>query len=221
MYYHNVEFWVGRAPEWIDAQIAERKTHRPFLSHALIDVPDVGKLLPEVGKIMRSDGILTVFTPNITQIVECVTLIRQLKLPFVLDDVVQLGNPAYPSWEVRPVRTRESIKAHAEAQAKRQRDSDTSSTQKDESLEPDATPSVSDATESSDEADISSVRALKVAASAREWQQNEDREDAAGTSTENDGEWAMICRPKTSEKVGTGGFLGVWRRMKVQKVDAE
>lgn len=200
MYYHNVEFNVGYAPEWLKDQRQSRASDEPFLSHALIDIPEANKIIEEVTQAVRPDGIVTVFVPNVTQIVDCVNLIRGKKLPLIMDDVVQLGGSASRSWEVRSVRTRQSLKM------KSQQTSPSEELANEEVIGMPSTETAGDGI------------SQRIPEIAREWQHSD--EDSAGASEEAFTEWATICRPKVNMKSGTGGFLGVWRKMKHVRISS-
>ncbi|KAJ5570055.1 uncharacterized protein N7459_009485 [Penicillium hispanicum] len=115
IYAGDVDFYVGPVENWI----AEQKRRRakpgvlssltgqspvePFLSHVILDMPSAHLRIPHVVPILRRDGFLVVFMPSITQIGDCVKLIRKLRLPFVQDRVVELGAglTSGRQWDVR------------------------------------------------------------------------------------------------------------------------
>ncbi|OJJ82091.1 tRNA (adenine-N(1)-)-methyltransferase [Aspergillus glaucus CBS 516.65] len=110
IYAGNVDFYVGHVENWIAEQIKQRanassastgllsslttrdNTHPdPFLSYAILDMPSAHMRIPHVAQILKRDGFLAVFMPSITQIGECIDIIRQQRLPFVQEKVVELG----------------------------------------------------------------------------------------------------------------------------------
>lgn len=110
IYTGNVDFYVGHVENWIAEQIKQRanassastgllsslttrdNTHPdPFLSYAILDMPSAHMRIPHVAQILKRDGFLAVFMPSITQIGECVDIIRQQRLPFVQEKIVELG----------------------------------------------------------------------------------------------------------------------------------
>ncbi|KAK1149280.1 hypothetical protein N8T08_006502 [Aspergillus melleus] len=113
LYAGNVDFYVGHAENWIAEQIRQRTpktllqltkpTVEPFLTHAILDMPSAHQRIPHVAPILKPNGILAVFMPSITQIGECVDLIRKQNLPFSLDRVVELGAgiSGGRQWDVR------------------------------------------------------------------------------------------------------------------------
>ncbi|GMG11006.1 unnamed protein product [Aspergillus oryzae] len=113
LYAGNVDFYVGHVENWIAEQKRLRtptsllpltqKTADPFLSYAILDMPASHQRIPHVAPILKENGVLAVFMPSITQIGDCVNLIRRQKLPFILEKVVELG-PGISSgrqWDVR------------------------------------------------------------------------------------------------------------------------
>lgn len=111
IYAGNVDFHVGHAEDWIAEQTQRRaksgifssdKT-APFLSYAILDMPSAHLRIPHVAPILKRDAILAVFMPSVTQIGECVDLIRRQKLPFVLERAVELGSGISSGrlWDVR------------------------------------------------------------------------------------------------------------------------
>ncbi|KAF9892024.1 hypothetical protein FE257_002988 [Aspergillus nanangensis] len=117
LYAGNVDFYVGHVENWITQQKAQRQTTsstgffpstkkphvEPFLSYAILDMPAAHQRIPHVAPILRRDGILAVFMPSITQIGDCVDLIRRQSLPFALEKVVELGAGISSGrlWDVR------------------------------------------------------------------------------------------------------------------------
>lgn len=119
LYAGNVEFHVGDVSEWITQELTARAKgsedngRTPFLAHVLLDLPKPEAHLETVASALQVDGALTVFNPSITQINACVDVIRQKKLPFVLDQVLELGSSMTGGreWSVRAVRPRASVRA--------------------------------------------------------------------------------------------------------------
>jgi tRNA (adenine57-N1/adenine58-N1)-methyltransferase len=108
MYAGNVEFHVGDVSPWIAQQRAVRKTDEPFLSHVFLDMPNADRQLANVAPALHVNGMVAVFNPSITQIVDCVEVIRQNKLPFLLDQVIELGASTVREWDIRSVRPRKA-----------------------------------------------------------------------------------------------------------------
>ncbi|KAK2768553.1 hypothetical protein FQN54_000409 [Arachnomyces sp. PD_36] len=109
MYTGDVDFYVSSVEDWI-AEQTRRRTRGllsnkmdPFLSYAILDMPSAHKRIPNVAPIMKDDGVLAVFMPSVTQIGDCVDIIRQQRLPFILEKAVELGTGISSGrlWDVR------------------------------------------------------------------------------------------------------------------------
>jgi tRNA (adenine57-N1/adenine58-N1)-methyltransferase len=110
VYAGNVDFHVGDVSDWIANQKAARQTEEPFLSHVFLDLPNANHHLTSVAPALHVNGLLGVFNPSITQIAECVEAIREQKMPYLLEQVVELGASTIREWDVRAVRPRASTK---------------------------------------------------------------------------------------------------------------
>jgi hypothetical protein len=97
---------VGDVSEWIAKQRASRKTEEPFLSHVFLDLPNATSHLANVAPALHANGLLAVFNPSVTQIAECVQTIREQRLPYLLDQVIELGAGTIREWDVRAVKPR-------------------------------------------------------------------------------------------------------------------
>lgn len=110
MYAGSVDFYVGDVTSWITGQQKSRKSQDPFLSHVILDLPSADTYLDEVASALHVNGLLAVFNPSITQIVECVEKIRKERMPYLLDRVIELGASTIREWDVRAVRPRATLK---------------------------------------------------------------------------------------------------------------
>ncbi|KAF2691657.1 S-adenosyl-L-methionine-dependent methyltransferase [Lentithecium fluviatile CBS 122367] len=122
MYAGDIDFHVGDVSHWIAHEKVLRKTEEPFLSHVFLDMPNADQQLANVAPVLHVNGLLAVFNPSITQIVECVETIRKHKMPYLLDQVVELGASTIREWDVRAVKPRATlgkpeVRALAEAQS--------------------------------------------------------------------------------------------------------
>ncbi|KAF1991881.1 hypothetical protein K402DRAFT_416395 [Aulographum hederae CBS 113979] len=108
LYSPHVDFHVGNVSDFITSRLHSRPTASPFLTHAMLDLPGTHEHLATVASALRVDAPLAVFNPSITQIAECVTTIRRLRLPLQMEQVVELGQgiSAGRKWDVRSVRPR-------------------------------------------------------------------------------------------------------------------
>ncbi|KAF2868025.1 S-adenosyl-L-methionine-dependent methyltransferase [Massariosphaeria phaeospora] len=110
IYAGNVDFHVGDVSAWIAEQKALRKTEEPFLSHVFLDLPNAHHHLAHVAPALHVNGLLAVFNPSVTQIVKCVEDIREHKMPYLLDQVVELGASSIREWDIRSVKPRATLK---------------------------------------------------------------------------------------------------------------
>ncbi|KAF2461421.1 S-adenosyl-L-methionine-dependent methyltransferase [Lineolata rhizophorae] len=107
MYLGNVDFHVGDAATWIEAEMQRRASSTAFLSHAFLDMPDARDRLETVSRALRIDGCLAVFNPSVTQIADCVETVRKERLPLLLEQVLELGaSGSLRQWDVRAVKPR-------------------------------------------------------------------------------------------------------------------
>ncbi|KAF7444569.1 Adenine-N(1)--methyltransferase-like protein [Pyrenophora tritici-repentis] len=110
MYSENVDFHVGDISDWIAKQQASRKTDKPFLAHVFLDLPNANSHLANVIPALHVNGLLAVFNPSITQIAECVERIREQRMPYLLDQVIELGTGTIREWDVRAVRPKATVR---------------------------------------------------------------------------------------------------------------
>lgn len=117
LYAGNVEFHVGDVSAWIDHQFIDRASdysssgHGQFLSHIILDLPESFRHLAKAASALRTDGVLMIFNPSITQIVRAVKLVREESLPLKMECVIEVG-PGIAGgrdWDVRAVRPRKAI----------------------------------------------------------------------------------------------------------------
>ncbi|KAJ6099724.1 hypothetical protein N7467_001259 [Penicillium canescens] len=114
IYAGNTDFYVGPVEKWIAQQMQQRKktglaalagrnTVEPFLSHVILDMPSSNLRIPHVTPALKRNGYLVVFMPSITQIGECLQLIKDQRLPLVQERVIELGNGISGGrlWDVR------------------------------------------------------------------------------------------------------------------------
>ncbi|KAJ5823535.1 tRNA (adenine(58)-N(1))-methyltransferase catalytic subunit GCD14 [Penicillium robsamsonii] len=114
IYAGNIDFYVGPVENWIAQQKQQREKTGlasltggnpvdPFLSHVILDMPSSNLRIPHVTPMLKRDGLLVVFMPSITQIGECLQLIRDQRLPLVQEKVIELGSgiSGGRTWDVR------------------------------------------------------------------------------------------------------------------------
>ena len=186
IYAGNVDFYVSTVENWIQEQIRRRSrrlpsgTVDPFLNYALLDMPSAHLRIPLVAPILKTDGILAVFMPNITQIGDCVSVIREERLPLTLDKAVELGTGISSGrlWDLRMVTPRPNKNLTTD------------------SVEKEPEQATEDMLEdSSDNGPGENVTTPSMA--------------------QTKGEPVLVCRPKVGDRIRGGGFVGIWRKMKI------
>jgi hypothetical protein len=189
MYARNVDFHIGDVSEWIQNAFKTRGSE-PFLSHVILDLPSAEEHLGQVADALRVNGNLIVFAPSITQITECATIIKQHRFHLDLQNVIELGVNGGSGGREWDVR-------FAKVRNRTPAGSESSAAPVTE----DSAPTVSDESASSPESDTSSAS---------------QKDAAAGTPA--GAPLRLVCRPKVGERIVGGGFLGVWKK---RRVDAD
>ncbi|OJJ57529.1 hypothetical protein ASPSYDRAFT_59042 [Aspergillus sydowii CBS 593.65] len=116
IYAGNVDFYVGRVENWVSARkqqlkapssaitsFLKPKSLEPFLTHAILDMPSAHLRIPVVAPLLKPNGVLAVFMPSVTQIADCVDIIRKQRIPLDLEHVIELGTgiSGGRSWDVK------------------------------------------------------------------------------------------------------------------------
>ena len=107
VYYGHIDFHTGEVQEFLSRPEIAAKP-KQFLNHVVLDMPAANKCIAEVAYRLKVNGTLLVFNPSVTQIVECLMTIRELKMPLRLESVVELaaGSAGGREWDVRVARIR-------------------------------------------------------------------------------------------------------------------
>ncbi|KAG9248258.1 S-adenosyl-L-methionine-dependent methyltransferase [Calycina marina] len=119
IYYPSIDFHVGTIPDYLSGRLATTNGDS-FLSHAILDLPRTHVYLDIIAKSLKPDGILITWNPSLTQIIQCVTEVRHQRLPFILEQVLEVGKGAGVGgreWDVRAVLPRDIEKKRREAAA--------------------------------------------------------------------------------------------------------
>lgn len=210
IYAGNVDFYVGHVENWIAEQIKHRgvassaskgllssltyrNTHPdPFLSYAILDMPSAHLRIPHVTPILKRDSILAVFMPSITQIGDCVELIRRNRLPFIQEKVVELGTGLSSGrlWDVRFAMKKSRADPSSWA-----------------SSSPTETEHISQQSQEQDQDSAPSPEETQPAAEETKTQAQEIPLSQEGKDS------VLICRPKVGLRIVGGGFVGIWRRI--------
>lgn len=103
LYFPHIDFGVSDVASWVSAQ--QRKQ---FLSYVILDMPGVHDVIERVVPAMKDDAVLMIFVPSITQIGDCVRIIKDRKLSLDMMQVTELGEGLSNGrlWDVRLVQKR-------------------------------------------------------------------------------------------------------------------
>ncbi|KAI9668689.1 MAG: hypothetical protein M1829_005302 [Trizodia sp. TS-e1964] len=196
IYANNVEFYTDEVSSWIKNQFNQRQnasgSHpvdtflNPFLTHVILDLPNPEQQLLTIAPAILTNGTLSIFNPQISQIWACVEVIKKLRLPFVLEKVVELGN-GDREWDIRAVRPRSHLGLETNTGLTPQPVNDNLGADDDNEARGGLFSACS-----------------KVPQPHLELTQHHP--DEAG--------WEIVCRPKVGVRVVGGGFLGRWRKMR-------
>lgn len=110
VYFPNIDFHIGTIENYLESRLAETYGN-VFLDHAILDLPDTQKYLEVVGRAMKPGGSLITWNPNITQVIDCVETVREQRLPFLVEKVLEVGvggGVGGREWDVRRVKLRNS-----------------------------------------------------------------------------------------------------------------
>ncbi|KAL4955621.1 S-adenosyl-L-methionine-dependent methyltransferase [Aspergillus filifer] len=195
IYAGNIDFYVGRVESWVAEQIKQRKsqtseTVEPFLTHAILDMPSAHLRIPHVNSVLKSNGVLAVFMPSVTQIASCVELIKKQGLPLDLERVVELGTGISGGrlWDVKVVQKKSKADPGWDSSFSSER-------------------SAEDQTESTAETE---VEGESVAEESSVGETPEAQQPVLAADSKE----AVVCRPKPGIMTSGGGFVGIWRKIR-------
>ncbi len=198
-----------------------------FLTHAVLDLPDVKDALRAVSSALYPDGLLVVYAPHITQLVECVQHIENAALPLAQDAVLELGRSSGVGgreWTVQVQKVPAVAAAAATATVKAATSLSllasslsspsafSSSSSSPLSSSSSVGESAADDDDEDDEAkpvlsrDNAAITKAKAAAAAAAAAEEEASAGPAALSS------VVLCRPKFGALTVGGGFIGVWRK---------
>ncbi|OAP63913.1 hypothetical protein AYL99_03140 [Fonsecaea erecta] len=191
LYWPHVDFYTGDVKEWMTAR--HRSRNNEFLDYVLLDMPGVHSQIQHVEPAMHDGAKLVVFVPSITQIADCVKAVQELSLPLHMDKVLELGEgiSSGRKWDVRFVKPRKSSLSTATTNRETKQTSDeqvpvVASRPESETGPPDGANHKEVEDEEPPESDIS--------------------------STTQDGQPVMVCRPLVGERTFGGGFIALFRK---------
>jgi hypothetical protein len=120
IYFPHIDFHTGTIEDYLSRRL-EKATDKPFLDHAILDLPLTHDYFQIVSKAIKPNGTLLAFCPSITQINACALRSKQLNLPLFLEKVLEIGGgigTGGREWDVRFVKPRSQLKYEmTEAQA--------------------------------------------------------------------------------------------------------
>jgi tRNA (adenine57-N1/adenine58-N1)-methyltransferase len=111
LYYPHIDFHVGSVEGYLSPRLA--RDDQSFLDHAILDLPSTHEYLDIVGKALKPNGSLLVFCPSVTQIMECIKLVKDNKLPLFIEKTVEVGGAigvGGREWDIRTVKPRALLK---------------------------------------------------------------------------------------------------------------
>jgi tRNA A58 N-methylase Trm61 len=103
LYFPHIDFSVSDVASWADS-----RQRKKFLSYVILDMPGVHGVIENVVPAMKDDAVLMIFVPSITQIGDCVRIIKDRNLPLEMMKVTELGEGLSNGrlWDVRLVQKR-------------------------------------------------------------------------------------------------------------------
>jgi hypothetical protein len=126
-----------------------------------------------------------------------VEVVREKRLPFVLEKVLEVGTSVGvggKEWDVRSVKPRARVKAEALA---KQKAAESQGKESQEIAEGGLGASLE-----AEQHEVDSTGAVNTVESKAEL-----------PAASDDSGWEMVCRPKVGLRIEGGGFIGLWRRM--------
>ncbi|OAL26139.1 hypothetical protein AYO20_10192 [Fonsecaea nubica] len=188
LYWPHVDFYTGDVKEWI---ARHQNSKDEFLDYVLLDMPGVHNHIQNIVPAMRDAAKLVVFVPSITQIADCVKVVRELSLPLNMDKVLELGEgiSSGRKWDVRLVKPRKSTTP--------------TTTTETQPIGHEQEPIVVSKPENEKEHRDSAVD---------EAIDDEEPADGETSSISQDDHPVMVCRPLVGERTFGGGFIALFRK---------
>ncbi|KAK7526896.1 adenine-N(1)--methyltransferase-like protein [Phyllosticta citriasiana] len=209
LYARHVDFHLGDVTQWIESRLEtmpksqssdpSAEEPEPFLSRVFLDLPASDDHLPAVARALQVDGILAVFNPSITQIADCVKVIKESRLPLALEHVAELrGSQTARPWDIKLLKEEKAVKNTSGAMA------DNVSFQKQ----------LAKANEWNDDTNEAEPKTEEHTPEAPSVEVESAQENQDGLSIESatSEKWRVVCRPKLTT-VNIGGFVGIFRKI--------
>lgn len=242
MYFPHIDFHTGSIEALLSEKLAA-KSNIPFLDHAILDLPSPEKYMKIVSQAVKERGYLLLFVPSITQINKAALFVRKMALPWSFENVLELGGSLATGgreWDVRFVRPRAFLKALAAEELKTNeyssevddtiKETESTESYKAENEGAESTENLDTPKEETESTLILDSEKQHVESDVNPGPEAEGTESAANLGTRNlteesanrnvsgdDGGWEMVCRPKVGVRVTNGGFVGIWRKLALNK----
>ena len=196
MYVPHINFHIASIGDWIHSELDTRRRNasvfrksanaEPFLSYVILDMPGCHFQIENVVPAMKDGALLVVFVPSVTQIGDCVRIMRDKGLELQMEKVLELGEGISNGrvWDVRLAR-------------KRARLNDSSPIMRESQLV-DKTNTLDKGSDADAEGTIGS---------------DADSLQSAELEVSRDDDSVMVCRPKVGRMTIGGGFIGLWRKV--------
>lgn len=203
LYYPHVDFHVTEVDKFLahENQSQNRNPEERF-DHIILDLPSPQQNFAAASEALRIDGSLLVWVPSVTQIIDAMKFVKEQNLPLWLDRVVEMGQglTAGRTWDVRWTRIR-SVDRKREKRGAFGADTANETT-----------------------SDVDSESSAESATSDMDRSEGEPSSSPAETGPwQGQGEdngLGVVCRPKVGDLIVGGGFLGIWKKTRVDaKVD--
>ena len=228
LYWPHVDFHNAQVGEWVGSQLVQRQG-KSFLSYVFLDLPNVHDRLKDCFAAMRDGAKALIFVPSITQVCECVKMIKDQDLALSVDTVVELGEgiSSGRKWDVRIVTTRRpqtpptsrpgDIPAEEEHDAESLQDTDkvvlkVPSTESTPDVEP-TSDGEREAPTEAESRNISSPETTPTAYSPIDSSPATSPKQPQSSSSAHQDDRVVICRPKVGEVTVGGGFVAVFHKM--------
>lgn len=192
MYFPHIDFHVGHIGEYLSSRLASNG-NEPIFAHVILDLPDTHQYLEIVGRALNPNGSLITWNPSVTQVIKCMETVKEQKLPFYLEKVLEVGaavGSGGREWDVRRVKTRASLKAETLAAQE---------------------PVVAEQDASGDEPTTIYQSGTYEMENDEISHTNDGLVPKLPTAASGAG-WEIICRPRVGIRIEGGGFIGLWRR---------
>ena len=174
-------------------------TSAKLYDHIILDLPSTPSHLRAASAALASNGTLVVFCPSVTQIAQCVAVIREQGLPLAYSTVLELGQGMVggKQWDVRMAKVRKPDQ---------ERERGAGAKGKPDVVEEERT------------------RSQRMRATLAEWlmrgldgKSNGAPRTEQSEKSEPQDRWEMVARPSVGHRVAGGGFLGVWKKKRIDE----